>query len=83
MISPIEGKNLFLIRASSESSARRPCYQTSVLRGRDSAEAAGRDLPVGFGNGLVVTHGHQEHIFGYHIKSPSMMLTERVLKIIV
>ena len=39
--------------------------QTSVLRGRDSAEAAGCDLPVTFGNGLVVTHSHQEHIFGY------------------
>ena len=33
--------------------------------GRDSAEAAGRDLPVGFGNGLVVTHGHQKEEFGY------------------
>ena len=40
--------------------------QTSVLRGRDSAEAAGCDLPDGFGDNLVVTHGHQEHIFGYY-----------------
>ena len=39
--------------------------QTSVLRGRDSAEAAGCDLPDGFGDNLVVTHGHQEQGFGY------------------
>ena len=34
--------------------------------GRDSAEAAGRDLPVCFGNDLVVTHGHQEEGFSYY-----------------
>ena len=39
--------------------------QTSVLRGRDSAEAAGCDLPDGFGDNLVVTHGHQDQGFGY------------------
>ena len=40
--------------------------QSSVLRGRDSAEAAGCDLPDGFGDNLVVTHGRQEEEFGYY-----------------
>ena len=40
--------------------------QTSVHRGRDSAEVTGCDLPGGLGNGLVVTHGHQEEGFGYY-----------------
>ena len=39
--------------------------QTSVLRGRDSAEVAGRDLPDSLDDVLVVLHGHQEEGFGY------------------
>ena len=39
--------------------------QTSALWGRDSAKAAGCDLPDGFGDNLVVTHGHQDQGFGY------------------
>ena len=51
---------------------------TNVLStgGGVSVEVAGCGFPDGFGNGLVVTHGRQAHIFGYHIKSLSAILTE-------
>ena len=62
LISPIEEKN----RVSSKSSARRPCYKLLSSGGRGSAEAAGRDLPHGFGDDLVVDHGHQDQVFGYY-----------------
>ena len=62
LISPIEEKN----RVSSEASARRPCYKLLSSGGRDSAEAAGCGLPDGFGDNLVVTHGHQDQYFSYY-----------------
>ena len=46
-------------------SAWRPCYKLLSSGGRGSAEAAGCDLPDGFGDNLVVTHGHQDQGFGY------------------
>ena len=72
LISPIEEEEPCCFGSFSSGAL----LQTSVHWGRDSAEAAGCGFPDSFGNGLVVTHGHQQHIFGYYIKLPSAMLTE-------
>ena len=56
----VSGPGLFRVFSSAS------LLQTSVLRGRDSAKAAGCGLPDSFGDNLVVTHGHQDQYFGYY-----------------
>ena len=61
LISPIEGMN----HVASRPQPGVPVNKLLSAGGRDSVEAAGRDLPDGLGDSLVVTHGHQKEEFGH------------------